>query len=415
MADLTTAQATLVNNMCPTANGVTLGTRLRNLELGGGGGGGRVLSVDSTGAGDYTTITLALAAASTGDVMVLYDAAYAEDTLAVNTLNLTVISAYGDTVITTTANSKTIFTVTTGTLNLIDIGFSDAAFTSCVGVVVNGAGTANLINCTTSNFDGNFLSVTTGTANLRQCVINDSAATLVSVSGATNIYGGLYAGTVTGTAGTITAYAAQFSAKWTLATPTLNLYNCTQTDEYQSDGASTVNLYGGYAGTLDRDAGTVTVYGTVIGTREGTITEGWTIPAAQITSDILTGDKAAVVAEDNVDPGLMVVHVIAVAGGAAANEDITVNDKVRVLDAWAVHTGGAGEASDTIQLFNGANAISDAMDWSGADKVVVRAGTIDDAYHEVAAAGTLRATTVDDDTGGDVGAGKVYVLCMKVA
>ena len=55
------------------------------------------------------------------------------------------------------------------------------------------------------------------------------------------------------------------------------------------------------------------------------------------------------------------------------------------------------------------------MDWSGADNTIVRAGEIDDANHEIAAAGTLRVTTTDDDAGNDVGAGKVYVLCMVVA
>jgi len=88
---------------------------------------------------------------------------------------------------------------------------------------------------------------------------------------------------------------------------------------------------------------------------------------------------------------------------------------VRVIDVWAVHTGGAGEASDTIQVLNGTNAITDAMDWSGADNAIVRAGEINDANHEIAAAGTLRVTTTDDDAGDDVGAGKVYVLCMVVA
>jgi hypothetical protein len=108
------------------------------------------------------------------------------------------------------------------------------------------------------------------------------------------------------------------------------------------------------------------------------------------------------------------VIAIPIAGGAAANTDFTADKKIRVLDAWAVHTGGAGETSDTIQLFNGANAISDAMDWSGLDTVIVRAAQIDDAYHEVAKAGTLRVTTTDNDSGDDVGAGVVYVLAVPV-
>ncbi len=34
---------------------------------------------------------------------------------------------------------------------------------------------------------------------------------------------------------------------------------------------------------------------------------------------------------------------------------------------------------------------------------------------EIAAAGTLRITTVDDDSGSDVGAGIVYILAIPVA
>lgn len=105
---------------------------------------------------------------------------------------------------------------------------------------------------------------------------------------------------------------------------------------------------------------------------------------------------------------------IPISAGAAGNSDWTADVKIRVLDAWALHTGGAGEANDTVQLFNGANAISDAMAWNGADTAVVRAGTIDDAYHEVAKGGTLRVTTTDDDSGDDVGAGVMYVLAAKV-
>ena len=108
------------------------------------------------------------------------------------------------------------------------------------------------------------------------------------------------------------------------------------------------------------------------------------------------------------------VITIPIAGGAAAAVNFTVPEKIRVLDAWAVHTGGTGEATDTLTVGNAANAITDALDWSGADKAVVRAGTIDDAYHEIARGGTLRVTTVDSDSGADVGAGIVYVLAVKV-
>lgn len=108
------------------------------------------------------------------------------------------------------------------------------------------------------------------------------------------------------------------------------------------------------------------------------------------------------------------VIAIPITAAEAGNFDYTTLAKLQVLDAWAVHMGGAGEATDTVQLFNGATAISDAMDWSGVDTAIVRAGTLDDAAWEVAKGGTLRVTTVDADAGDDVGLGTVYVLAVKV-
>jgi hypothetical protein len=108
------------------------------------------------------------------------------------------------------------------------------------------------------------------------------------------------------------------------------------------------------------------------------------------------------------------IVAIPITAAEAGNFSFTAPYKLRVLDCWALHEGGAGEASDTVQLKNGATAITDAIDWSGADKVLVRAGEIDDAQRDVADGGTLVVTTVDADTGDDVGLGTVYVLVAKV-
>ncbi len=136
---------------------------------------------------------------------------------------------------------------------------------------------------------------------------------------------------------------------------------------------------------------------------------------SQVPANTLGGTGVGNVADANVIGGIPVLHRINIAGGAAGNTDVLLTHKTRIIDAWAVHTGGAGEANDTLQVFNGAAAITDALDWSGADTAIVRAGQIDDAAHEVAAGGTLRVTTTDDDAGGDVGAGVVYVLGVRVA
>ena len=172
-------------------------------------------------------------------------------------------------------------------------------------------------------------------------------------------------------------------------------------------------LAGQPAGTLYIDTSTGTIY---VNVGDG-LDPDWDVASAAPAVDMasLDGGDVANHAADATTAGLPVLYEVAVAGGAAANEDITVDHKVKVIDVWAQHTGGAGESSDTIQVLNSGDAITDAMDWSGADNAIVRAASIDDAYATIAAAGTLRVTTVDDDTGGDVGAGTVYVLCLRVA
>jgi len=129
----------------------------------------------------------------------------------------------------------------------------------------------------------------------------------------------------------------------------------------------------------------------------------------------ISGTVIKFAADANVIGAVPVLHRIAVDGGAAENVDVVLTHKTRIIEVWAVHTGGAGDTSDTLQVKNGTSAITNAMDWSGADKAVVRCGEIDDAAHEIAAGGTLRVTTVDGDGGDNVGAGVVYVLGLRIA
>lgn len=121
----------------------------------------------------------------------------------------------------------------------------------------------------------------------------------------------------------------------------------------------------------------------------------------------LDGTQAAEVADVNVIGGLPVLFRIA-AAALTGDTDVTMTHKVRVIDAWCVATA-AGGAADTITIKNGATAITDAMDLNVSDKVVVRAGTIDDASHEIAAAGTLRVS------GASAATCVVYVLAIRVA
>lgn len=126
----------------------------------------------------------------------------------------------------------------------------------------------------------------------------------------------------------------------------------------------------------------------------------------------LTGRAVGNVANANVIGGVPVLHRIDVADAATGDVDVTLTHKTRVTDVWVVKTGGAGGAANLVQVKNAATAITDDMDINVADKAVVRAATIDDASHEIAAAGTLRITRTK--AGGNA-ACIVYVLGIRVA
>ena len=108
------------------------------------------------------------------------------------------------------------------------------------------------------------------------------------------------------------------------------------------------------------------------------------------------------------------LYVFTTDSGATESESVVVDRAIRVVDAHAV-LKGAGTTSDTYQVFNGSNAISDAVSIASAgDKDVVRIGEIDDARHEVAAGGTLKVTATDGGSS-DVPALVVYVLAYAIA
>lgn len=125
----------------------------------------------------------------------------------------------------------------------------------------------------------------------------------------------------------------------------------------------------------------------------------------------LDGNNVAVSGNVNVDGAIPVLHRIDIAAGALADTDVVLTDKTRVIDAWLV-LRGAGVASTTLQVKNGATAITNAMAASGSDQALVRATTIDDASWEIAAGGTLRVTSA---SGASQPAATVYVFGVKVA
>ncbi len=116
------------------------------------------------------------------------------------------------------------------------------------------------------------------------------------------------------------------------------------------------------------------------------------------------------VANANVVGGVPVVYRVDIVAGATGNTDVVLTNKTRVIDAWLI-LRGAGVATTTLQVKNGSNAITDAMAASGSDKAIVHAASIDDAYYEIAAAGTLRVTSA---TGASQPDATVYVWGILV-
>ena len=135
------------------------------------------------------------------------------------------------------------------------------------------------------------------------------------------------------------------------------------------------------------------------------------VTLAKVSPATMDGTINKVVADANVIGGLTVLHRIDIAAGALGNTDVTLTHKTRVLDAWLV-LRGAGVSTTTLQVKNGTNAITDAMAASGSDQAIVRAASINDAYHEIAAGGTLRVTSATGATQPDA---VVYVLGIRVA
>ncbi len=134
---------------------------------------------------------------------------------------------------------------------------------------------------------------------------------------------------------------------------------------------------------------------------------GVTVDENTLAADVQDSGNVSEVANGNTAGGILLLYRI-LATTLTGDVDVVVDEKIRVVDVWAVATA-AGGASDTITVKNGATAITNALDLNVSDKTVVRAGTIDDAQHEIDAAGTLRVT------GASGANAQVYVSAIRVA
>lgn len=95
---------------------------------------------------------------------------------------------------------------------------------------------------------------------------------------------------------------------------------------------------------------------------------------------------------NSIEGAIPVTYLVAIADAASGDVDLAVPVAIRVTDVKATKTAGAGAASNTITVKNATTAITDAMDMNVADKVIVRAATLDDAAWSLAAGGTLRVS-----------------------
>lgn len=106
-------------------------------------------------------------------------------------------------------------------------------------------------------------------------------------------------------------------------------------------------------------------------------------------------------------PGLIRINV----ADATGDTDVVMEHKVRVLDAWFRNSGiAAHAATDTVQLKNGADAITDAIAKTATVNAVKRAATINPTYEEIAAGGTMRVAATKTTNV----AGTMYVLAVRV-
>lgn len=118
----------------------------------------------------------------------------------------------------------------------------------------------------------------------------------------------------------------------------------------------------------------------------------------------LNDDRTSSVGDSGIPFVVTVQTAAATASYKPYGDDLPFS--LRVLDAWCVATA-AGDTSDTVTVGDGTTAITDAMDLNVVDTTVVRAGTINDAVHNIAKGGTLEIATAS------AAVALVYVLCVR--
>lgn len=153
--------------------------------------------------------------------------------------------------------------------------------------------------------------------------------------------------------------------------------------------AAVMRLTSGHiaVGSSTGDAADVAMSGDATMANTGALTLGQVVDASKIP----------VLVTSNVIGLPRLTFMITLAAGALADTDVIMTHKVRVFGVSVILTG-AGVASTTITVKNGATAITDAIAASGSQKAKTNAATFDSAQWEIAAAGTLRITSATGAT-----------------
>ncbi len=135
------------------------------------------------------------------------------------------------------------------------------------------------------------------------------------------------------------------------------------------------------------------------------------VTTTALATGAVTAAKVAAGTLNSGTPSGALLHSLTITGGAAGDSLWTLDRAVRIVDVWAVHTGGPGEASDTIRVYSDTSPVCDAMSWSGdTSSSLHRAAQLTPTT--IASGSPLKVTTTDNDSGADVGAGVLYLLTI---
>lgn len=157
-------------------------------------------------------------------------------------------------------------------------------------------------------------------------------------------------------------------------------------------------------GGLEFDTGSVGSRGIQVNTDDSTIEKDGS-GNLRVKAGGLNGTKAAVSSANGALP--VIFSATLVGGNTVTIHNADAPYKHRIIDAWSVADSADG---GTWKLDDGTNAITNVVTVTGTDKTINRAGTIDDAYYEIASSGTLRA--VGDGANADV---EIFVMAIRVS